>query len=364
MGNKATNIIEINGKRYDAITGTFLGDAAASSKVVAKPAARSVDGFTQTSSSRTLATAPVKITARKPHTPGVHVRPHKPEPAKTLMRTAVKKPEIKAPSHIKSQTPTDIMARVPGQVVAPKLSHTSVDPRRLKKATQIIKSPVVSRYGSSHAIAQDFTASSLLPKQSTTTIRTPRTAAAIPVTPVRNHTKQPDIFEQALARAKSHEQIYHEKPTAKKRRGGGLVTATLCLLLIAGLVAYFNAPVLSLRLASTRVGFSAKLPGYSPVGYSFGDLSYGDGKVTVNYTSEDAQSFNIVQRASDWDSQALLSNFVTSANKAYQTYERAGRTIYFYGENTATWVDSGVWYTVNGNSSLTKGQLLDLAGSI
>lgn len=135
-------------------------------------------------------------------------------------------------------------------------------------------------------------------------------------------------------------------------------------MLIVGVVAYFNVPALSMRMASTRAGFQAKLPGYSPLGFSFGNLSYGPGNVTVSYKSDDSHKFDITQRTSDWDSQALLSNFVASANKAYQTYERAGRTIYFFGNNTATWVDNGVWYTVNGNNSLSKNQLLDLASSL
>jgi hypothetical protein len=178
--------------------------------------------------------------------------------------------------------------------------------------------------------------------------------------------RQPDIFEEALASAVSHEETF--TGTAERKRGShriaGFATATLGVLLIAGVIAYFNAPGLSVQLASYRAGFDAKLPAYSPAGFSFGDLSYGTGNVTVSYQSDDSRKFSIKQQTSDWDSQALLTNFVASANKAYQTYERAGRTVYFFGDNTATWVDNGIWYTVNGNNSLTKNQLLDLAGSI
>jgi hypothetical protein len=124
-------------------------------------------------------------------------------------------------------------------------------------------------------------------------------------------------------------------------------------------------PDLSLKVASYRAGLHAKLPAQSPSGFNFGYLDYKPGNVTANFTSPaDGRQFNITQKSSDWDSQALLSNFVSSANSAYKTYQRAGRTVYLLGNNTATWVDSGIWYTVDGNSSLSSSQLLELATSM
>lgn len=376
MGNKTNNTIEINGKRYDAVSGELVGGSAHAAPKTAPAGlageSRFVDGVRRSSSVRKTA---------------VHAAPHKPVPSKTLMRTAVKKPDIKAPSRLKASGRADVLTRVPVQTLAPKLSHTAVDPKRLKKAHQMVKSPAVSRYASTNTVASPSYnhAASLhggsqihigTPTDTASTIRvstidTKQPASShIPVTPAKSHAKQPDIFEQALAHATSHEQRFDDrKLSAKSRRRSrlaGLTTAAMSLLLVAGILAYLNAPMLSVRLASSKAGFSARLPGYSPAGFTFGNLSYGPGNVTVSYNAEDNadKRFDITQRVSNWDSQSLLTNFVSSANKAYQTYERAGRTIYFYGNNTATWVDSGVWYTVNGNNSLTKNQLLDLAGSI
>ncbi|MDB5181768.1 MAG: hypothetical protein JWP13_531 [Candidatus Saccharibacteria bacterium] len=358
MGNNIKNTIDINGKRYDAVSGAFLGQAGAAQRTSGK----FVDGFRPVSQSNTQSA--VKPLQRAPHSPASHAVAHKPEPTHTLMRSAVKKPRITAPSVIKAQTRTDILAKTPKQIVTPKLSHTGVDPHRLKKATQMSKSPVVSRYGTAHnpTQAMAFTPSTnQVAPRLTQTMSTP----VIPVAPVRQHAKPTDIFEQALAQATSHEQKFDDKKKGKGRRIRSLITASVSVLLVAGMIAYFNAPALSLKMASTRAGFEAKLPGYSPAGYQFGDISYGPGNVTVSYEAADKSSkFDITQKVSDWDSQALLNNFVDTANKAYQTYERAGRTVYFFGNNTATWVDSGVWYTVNGNNSLTKNQLLDLAGSL
>lgn len=355
MGNNIKNTIDINGKRYDAVSGAYLCNSQ-------RPVVRSIDGFAPAANLGAHPTKP--IVKRKPHTPGIHAAAHKPEPSRTLMRTAVKKPAITAPSVIKAQTRTDILAKAPKQVITPKLSHTSVDPHRLKKAVQMSKSPSVNHYSAAHVSTAHSAASvrPAVPQRSSHAA-----APVIPVSPVRRHEPAADIFEQALARATSHEQTYEGKNARrpKTRRFQRLATATLSVLLVAGIIAYFNAPALSLKMASTRAGFQAKLPSYSPVGYQFGDISYGPGNVTVSYEATDKSGkFDITQKLSDWDSQALLNNFVDTANKAYQTYERAGRTVYFFGNNTATWVDSGVWYTVNGNDSLNKSQLLDLAGSI
>jgi hypothetical protein len=241
---------------------------------------------------------------------------------------------------------------------------------RLKKAARMVQNPAVSHYGSPQAPSADSYELAAAPQprpvlrpQATTT---QHKIANLHIAPVRSTQPQPDMFEQALARATSHEQKFDDRKIARRKGGhvAVLLTIMTCLLLVAGLLAYINVPSISMHMASAHAGFQAKLPGYNPVGYSFGNLSYGPGNVTVSYKSDDTHKFDITQRESNWDSDALLSNFVASANKAYQTYERAGRTIYFFGNNTATWVDNGIWYTVNGNNSLSRSQMLDLAGSI
>jgi hypothetical protein len=337
LGTKNSNALDIDSRRG--------GSARAS-----------IDGFVS-----------VKRAANPPHSPLHHVAAHKPAPSKTLMRSAVKKPRIQSPAQIKAQSRTDILTRVPKQSITPKVSYGAIHPNRYKKATQMIKNPAVSHYGSvtdpaksvfTHQPAQLAAHKPASPVHSVT--------HHMPVAPVREHHVKPDMFQQALARATSHEQKFDDRNLEKRPAShvAVLLSVLTCLLLAAGALAYLNIPSISLRVASSRAGFQAKLPNYSPVGYSFGNLSYGPGNVTLIYNQDASHKFDITQRTSQWDSQALLTNFVSSANKAYQTYERAGRTIYFFGNNTATWVDNGVWYTVNGNNSLSKNQLLDLASSI
>lgn len=375
--------------RYDAVSGKPLGSTPIVNKASQTVAPKYVDGFrrtsqkTSTGGSKPVATPTVpkvtKSVSQKTHTPGMHVAAHKPEPAKTLMRSAVKKPDIKAPSVLKAVSRTDLPANLAVQAITPKASAVTINPKRLKKAAQMVKSPSVSRYGQSGVLPAASTAlvaaapaskqdSIAVIQQSLHGVSSAKTVPHIPVSPVHAAPAKTDIFTEALANARSHEQTHEPSVRAdkKRRRVSVLATATLSLLLIVGVVAYTNTPALSMRVASMKAGFSAKLPDYSPAGFNFGTLSYGRGNVTVSYASAQnaGLSYDITQRASNWNSQTLLDNFVQTANKAYQTYQQAGRTIYMYGDNTATWVDSGVWYTVNGNSALSRDQILDLARSL
>lgn len=176
--------------------------------------------------------------------------------------------------------------------------------------------------------------------------------------------KHNNVFEQALAEAGAHHTA--SKRQRKTRGYGAAATVTAAMLLLVGFIGYQNLPYINVRVAAHKAGIQAKMPSYSPAGFSFGNLSYTPGNVTVSYFSQTDrdQSLLITQESTDWNSKALLENFVTSTSKSYDTIERAGRTIYLYGNNTATWVDNGIWYTIGGKHSLSDTQVLDVAMSL
>ncbi len=395
------NVIEINGKRYDAVTGAFLGQNASPSNAKPEIRGHAVDGFRRASRSNRLATSishPIPAAAshtvktvaapkpRKPHTPGIHTKAHAPQPAKTLMRTIVKKPSVKSPAVIKAQTRTDLLAKVPAQTVVPKLSHTKVDTHRLRRANRIIQSSEVAKYSPAQPVPVRHKAnptatppaaaapvvrqsapvrSDLRSARPSFTAASPRPQQSAP----GNRPNNAAMFDQALASAKIQQQAFHTpRKTPKKtsrRYAAGAVTAVM--LVMVGFISYQNLPNINMKVASHKSGVEARLPGYKPSGFSLNNLDYTQGKVTVKYNSDSdqTQSFNVYQIASDWNSKTLLDNFVSTTTKSYQTIERAGRTIYIYGNNTtATWVDSGVWITIEGNANLSQTQLLDMALSL
>jgi hypothetical protein len=391
--SQKSNIIEINGKRYDALSGKLLGDSGAASTL--KPASArssgggSMDGFLSKKPAAPAMTAqpaaPIAPIASVPaapimtkqfsdivrRAPASHVKPHKTVPSKTLMRHAVTKPAPSLKRHTKVQQRTDVLVKQPSITVKPKMSSYQLDPKRVQRAKQTLKHPEANRY----AIPRPVLAAAVTAAPAMATAA-PRAVATMPAAqPAASKqatpTKAADIFEQALARANNH----IEKPLArrhtKRRRGffGGralsIGSAAFAVLLLVGFFAWQQKADLTMRYAASRSGVAASLPGYQPAGFSTGAFTYSPGIVAVNFRNNaSGDSFALIEKSSTWDSQALLDSFVAAKSRTYQTIDAAGRTIYTYGNNNATWIDNGIWYQVNSKGSLSTNQLVQLALSM
>ena len=145
---KNYNIIELNGNRYDAVTGALIGPQPITEQPVVQTRdtgskkssvkrGGTVDGIIapakkRTGHTRTIFTplpvqpAPtLQSVAQKKtvtHTPKP-LSPHKPEHSKTLMRHIVHKPKIVPTKPLKIQVPTDLTPYKPtAMTVKPKLS--------------------------------------------------------------------------------------------------------------------------------------------------------------------------------------------------------------------------------------------------
>ncbi|MGC1176576.1 MAG: hypothetical protein WA843_00755, partial [Candidatus Saccharimonadales bacterium] len=220
MGKK-NNIIEINGKRYDAQTGEPID------KHVIKSATpqRAIDGIIRPSGhsaqSKPLSRAKhvVSITdgnaAKKSAstTRGPQRQPAKsssgrtPQPARTLMRRAVKKPTPGLKRHLKPQSSTDRLLTKPKHAVRIKKSVHRLDDKRLQSARRVPKSKLISRFAEVGQASVPIIAPEPIAAQFTPV--TPRiTADRKPVTLKRPKTTA-DLLEHALQRATSHQQPPH-----------------------------------------------------------------------------------------------------------------------------------------------------------
>jgi hypothetical protein len=153
--------------------------------------------------------------------------------------------------------------------------------------------------------------------------------------------------------------------TLRKPRAVHITAAALAVLILGGYFAYINMPNLSVRIAASHAGVNASYPEYKPDGYAFnGPVSYAPGEVLLEFASNtNDQAYSISQRSSNWDSQAVLDNFVTQKSDSYLTYSEQGLTIYTF-DNQAAWVNKGVLYTIDGNAPLSSGQILQIAASL
>jgi hypothetical protein len=371
VGNKKNNIIEINGKRYDASTGALL-DGASSVKIehsgrdaasVIKPVVASVGSI------------PVQHHTPHPPKPTPHgagrqraksAKSHSPEHSKTLMRHTVKKPAPGLKRRIKAHGHTDSLAKKPSVALSPKLSARNVDPKKLSHASHVPKSHHVKRFSKTQpaGITIPVAVKKIAPKPALHKAPAQHVATA----PGHRQTTA-DLLNHALRQATSHQQPPPKK-IARKRRGPSRratsITALACaLVLLGGFVAFSNLTNVKLKVASAKAGFTANLPEQQPAGYHLSHLNYSPGVVALHFHSNsDSRSFAITEKASAWDSGTLRDTYVASSGQRYQTVESGGRTLYLLGQNTATWVNGGVWYHVQANGSLSSRQLVALATSM
>jgi hypothetical protein len=354
-----SNIIELNGKRYDARSGKVLSaheTVSGSASSYVKPAAAKkntggvLDGFTK----RLPSTPRTKTTSSTVH--------HKTEKSKTLMRTVVKKPAAKA-HHAKSAA---AIQRHPN-------AQYDVNPRLASQAQKVKKSGLVSRFGGPVGAHP--------PKPITASLEVRPEPEASP--PIFDEHRLSSIekkshsahMERAMEKATSHKQpkakkqTHHQKLARKLRVTPRIVSISamsVAAFLLIGFIAYQNVPNLSMRVAASRAGVNSRMPDYQPSGFGMnGPIQYKPGQVVISYRSHsDDRQFSISQKSSQWNSESLLENYVVVEGKSYQTFQDNGKTIYIYDENNATWVDGGVWYQIEGKSSLSSDQLLRVAASM
>jgi hypothetical protein len=353
VGTQHKNIIEINGQKYNAVTGKMVGGSG------------SIDGF----SKKPVTNKPV---AKKPHTQAAH-RKKTTQKSQTLMRSAVKKPAAKT-----SSSGTQATISRPSMTV-PKA--------RVQTAKHTKQSAMISHFGTTKTTSTPQKSSvvkkiqPLAVKPHTNQHHTTKAASSHSAHSKKAHAKansstgSAKMIESALEKANAHELPAHKHKKKRKiahklgvsSKTMAVSSAVLAGVLLAGFFAVQNVPNVSMRVAAARAGVNATMPGYNPSGFSYsGPINYSDGQVTISFKSNtnDGRHYNLTQRDSNWNSDALLSNFVVVSNQQYQTYLDRGRTLYIYGGSNATWVDGGVWYQIEGESEMTTDQLVRIAASM
>lgn len=352
------NYIEINGKKYDAFSGRPLqsphysaaSDSASIEGVIRRPHA--MPGQITRPQKITVPAAEPRSPKSKPKTPHAQriIKPAEKSPQKstTLMRPAVKKPKHVAP---------------PVNVSAKKLPKVNPIPEeRLKRAGEVKKSPHVKRFNFMQQPADIVKKFSPVP-----VVKEVREAALETEEIIDEQIDQTiDKFEEAIAGATSHLEEYVEEHKPARSKKLAFASASVLSLLLVAFVLYQAVPEVKVKMASSRAGFSADVPKYSPAGYGLsGDIQTTSGELKLVYNSRSNDTgYVIKQQPSNWNSQSLINNFLLAENKTYQTYEANGKTVYVYEDTNATWVDGGIWYKIEGDASLTSDQLLRIANSL
>jgi hypothetical protein len=390
---KSTNIIELNGKLYDAKTGAQLKKST-TPKAVATPTPqppvsvakkrplpqtpKSIDGFTprRKATPSVAKLAPVPVKKPLPVTPGTAAAARKPasnikqaiKRSQTLNRSVVTAPNLAVRSS-KDQPTTDTES-----LTSSALKHA--DSTRLNRAKHIAQSQVISKFGEAAKASAPHKAADKPHKNLTDHLAAAQTAAVDEHTAIQRQSTKERLIKKALDSAVQTSPAQPlskkaQKSLAKKRSPRSFkaryASTAFAALLLAAYVAYLNIPSISMKVAAHRAGFAASLPSYKPSGYSLrGPIAYSPGQVTLNFASNtDQRKFALKQQPTTWDSTALLENFVTKKSANYLTYQDSGLTIYIIDGTSAAWVNGGKLYHVEGeNSQLDTDQLLKLATSV
>lgn len=359
-----TNVIELNGKRYDAVTGKYLGKSHAQPVPAAKSSAgRAMDGIVRSGARPNrphlepaqTKEQPKSRPARDHHKPS-HLNGHQPQQTKTLMRQAVTKPK---PLPKKEKTAKGL-DRAPIHTLALKESVTKVNPYRQQRANLARRHQDIKRFEAVAARAS----SSAVTARSSRPVESPRPSAtqtaAAPVQQSYN-----SMFEAAIAHATSHQE---PKPRVAKKhsRSRRALHATLAVIIVLGLggfAAWTQRGQIELQIASWQAGFDARMPSYALTDYKRSAIHQEQGGIVVNYQSGDSH-YRISQQPSSWNSQTLLDQDVAGATtEDVETIESKGRIIYIY-DNNASWVDGGVRYDITGNAPLTTEDILSIVDSM
>jgi Domain of unknown function (DUF4367) len=365
-------IIEINGRKYDARTGEIISDTAPTQGSTVKSTPKAHQNHKQNSGVIDSIQRP-KRTAH----PVAKITP-KTQKSKTLVRSIVKKPSetpVKANAVEQnsqtefSQPTTQIIDRTPQE--------------RIDRAHATSLNRNVSRFATTQTTAQPKITTNLPVKKENLGSKHKHTPDAPPpihsVSKNNSHPTKQQVFTHPLAGATNHLAVPVKKQKLRHKvadrlqvssKALSIGAAVFAVLFLGSFLAYQRVPNIGLRIAAVRTGFSGTLPTNTPAGYAFkGPVEYSKESVALTYKSNsDDRTFQIIQRPSDWSSDALLTNYVKNTKAKYQTYQDRGLTIFIMdGNNTtwnASWVNKGIWYTLSSNGTLSTEQILSMASSM
>lgn len=389
------NIIEINGRKYDAQTGRLVTGGISklsnthSQTIFNANKSKLVDGVRKNNSSthphqsipavvNKLDPRPIQSNSSKKTLDGFHKKTQR---STTLARKVVKKPTKTVPNIHSKSLPSDKLNHIPLSVESKSSMFKRVPEARLTRAISQTTSSAISKFSMNKPIRPTLNDGISVKNPPT---ETPKSTlkninATAPKSAHSANFLQRQVFDHSVKQASTkhsqhsitnltsigHKKTYHKK-IRTKRYLTGVVAACFAFLLLGSFLAYQKVPQIAIKVAARNTGFNAKVPSAIPSGYSYkSPVQAKKDSLAINYkSSTDSRHFTITQQPTSWTSESLLSNFLVNSKREYQTYYDKGLTVFVYDNNSAAWVDKGIWYTIQSYGSLSSEQILSIASSI
>ena len=199
-----------------------------------------------------------------------------------------------------------------------------------------------------------------------------RARTNIPAEPPKVTAKE--LKEQAIQKAlvsANRQTVTKEtkKPDRVRLTWGRILLAFSCAAAMVCAIVYFvnlTAPDVSLKVAAMQSGIEATYPSFTPRDYNLSDITSEENKVTLTFRGNDGtSSYTLTEEKSSWDSNALLSNYISPYYaEDYTMVREQGLTLYMVKDG-ASWVNNGILYKLKVNSgALTKKQIKTIATSL
>lgn len=339
--NKATSIIEINGNRYDAVSGRLIGAVKNAAHRALKPAqGLSIDGFTRHA---------VRAGAHAKRS--VHELKRRPQHSKTLMRATVTK---------------SARAKSEDKIVFRGLSP---DHARADRARRVPQDSKVKRFGlTSFSRSHEAKTTEVIKPSASLPIRSiVATSATLPsVMTSASHHKLERLLDYALAHADAHKKSLDQSTRSGRKFFGrlprwlGIGLFILVALAVAGFIIWRQVPAASFKLATIKAHVNASMP--APIsGYKVGTISSRENTVitTMQSTSDSSKKYTVTERASSQPAASLAANAangLSGSSAQVQTVQDQGNTYIFSQEGNK----SIAFCTKGGNTVTVESESGDL----
>jgi hypothetical protein len=350
---KETSPIKIGGSVYCSVCGT------PQNKTAIAPKRLSLD-LSPRKRSAPVDPATSKPTATAPGAQSLHrrVKPGRVLDLRSTSAPAPKPLTVIENSHPDPATPPSSTAR------ERHLAHYS---DRLDQAKKISRSQAINKFGGEQRLTPIVEPEITAPI--TPGVAPPETGPELPQLAVTHHKAMASLIE----RLPKEDPAPHVPSSSRSWRphldlspGHNRVAATVAAVAImSGYIWFQNYPKFALQGADNKAGVAATMPGYLPSSYSLAQTNTSPGLVTLNFSSPSSNTpLKIVQHSTTWDSSSLLDNFVAKNSDDYSSVQSQGLTIYLFANNRATWVNKGIWFSIEGADRLSREQILKLAYSL
>lgn len=247
----------------------------------------------------------------------------------------------------------------------PKLVHFSSpkieSPHNKQVAEKVTPHPLQTKANAKVQIRRDATKMRTVSGMSASELKDQAIRKALAAAAVEDDTSQMESSKKGKSRTKSTNKLHFGF--------GRLVLALSCAAVAVFAIVYFvnlNMPDISLKVAAMQTGINASYPTYVPRDYSISSITSENGKITLDFVNRsNGGAFSLIEEASSWDSNALMTNYVADTfSDNYSMIREQGLTIYVDGSNAA-WVNGGIVYKINTTAGeLTNKQIRSIAVSL